>query len=481
LSKFDYTYDTVGNIQTWRQERAGSAAKKYTFTHDLVDQLTSAVLTDTNTTPMILKRQAWWYDVAGNRTVDQTDDVVYSTSHDAMNRLQSRAPGGAIVFEGSLDEPATVTVDGKPAILDAANNFRGTANLTGSTTTVTMKAKDASGNEATKQYEVDAAGATTSYAYDANGNLTGDGTKTYYWNALNQLVEVKEGTTAIATFEYDGFGRRTEKVAGGITRAYIYDAEDIVEERITGSSADTLRYHHGLGIDEPLARVNSASVVTYYLADHLGSIVQETSASGSVSLERHYDAWGVLLQGASSSGFAFTGREWDAETAIYYYRLRYYRPSIGRFLNEDPIGLLGGLNLFAYVLNSPTRFIDPLGLQNITNNTGGAGRLKPQDANAPYEDLPNGHTKLGDGLIVGDTVVKTTDYVDIIVTKDLNGNIVVAPKSPYWNSFMNWVQRQRGKEESGNKGDYHEWIKQDKHPDWTDLQHGSYCPTGRSQ
>lgn len=62
---------------------------------------------------------------------------------------------------------------------------------------------------------------------DANGNLTSDGTKTYFWNALHQLVEVNESTTTIATFEYDGEGRRTEKVAAGLTHQYIYGAEDI--------------------------------------------------------------------------------------------------------------------------------------------------------------------------------------------------------------------------------------------------------------
>ena len=126
-----------------------------------------------------------------------------------MNHLQSHAPGGPIVFEGSLNEPGTVTIDGRPATVDASNNFRGSANLTSATTTVTLKAKDASGNENTQQYEVDRSGTTTSYTYDGNGNLTGDGTKTYYWNALNQLVEVKEGSTAVATFAYDGDGRRT--------------------------------------------------------------------------------------------------------------------------------------------------------------------------------------------------------------------------------------------------------------------------------
>ena len=75
--------------------------------------------------------------------------------------------------------------------------------------------------------------------------VPGDGTKTYFWNALNQLVEVKEGTTTVATLEYDGAGRRTEKVAAGLTHQYIYDSEHIVEERISGTSSDTIRYYHG--------------------------------------------------------------------------------------------------------------------------------------------------------------------------------------------------------------------------------------------
>ena len=158
LSRFDYTYDTIGNILTWRQERAGAAAQRYTFTYDLVDQLTSAVLADTNTTPTILKRQAWSHDIAGNRTVDQSDDAVFATTHDSLNRLQGRAPGGPIVLSGTVNEAATVTIDGKPAIVDASNNFHGTAQVASGTTTVTVKAKDPSGNESTQQYEIDAAG-----------------------------------------------------------------------------------------------------------------------------------------------------------------------------------------------------------------------------------------------------------------------------------------------------------------------------------
>jgi RHS repeat-associated protein len=205
---------------------------------------------------------------------------------------------------------------------------------------------------------------------DANGNLTADGAKSYFWNALNQLVEVKEGTTTIATFEYDGAGRRTEKVAAGLTHQYIYDAEDIVEERISGSSSDTIRYYHGAGIDEPLARKNSSDVVTYYLADHLGSIIQESSAAGAITLEREYDPWGVAMQGASTSGYAYTGREWDAETGLYYYRARYFSAAAGKFISEDPIGFSGGSNFFGYVAGAPTRLIDPYGLDAVIRTNG---------------------------------------------------------------------------------------------------------------
>lgn len=377
LSKFDYTYDPVGNILTWRQERIGATTQKYTFGHDFADQLTTAVLTDTNTTPAVLKGQAWAYDTAGNRTVDQADDAVFATSHDSLNRLQSRAPGGPIRMTGTLNEPATVTINGETAEVDASNNFSGSVQVGSGTTTVTLKAKDYSGNETTKQYEIDASGSTTSYTYDTNGNLTSDGTKTYFWNAQNQLVEVKEGTTTTATFEYDGVGRRTEKVASGVAHVYVYDGEDIVEERLSGSTTDTIRYYHGTGVDEPLARRNISDVVTYYLADHLGSIVQETTSSGAISTTRDYGSWGEPIQGGSVSGYSFTGREWDSEVSLYYYRARYYDPHAGRFISNDPAGLSAGPNLFAYVQSNPTGRIDPSGLDWLrpANETSVFGRL----------------------------------------------------------------------------------------------------------
>jgi RHS repeat-associated protein len=359
LSKFDYTYDAVGNILTWRQERNGQTPFRYVFTHDAADQLKTATRESTDVVPTVLGRQLWDYDRGGNRILAQTDDGVFRTTHDPLNRRQLRLPGGALAFVGTTNEPATVTVAGQPAPSDASNTFRGSATTVAGTTTVTVTARDPSGNEATKQYEVDVAGATTTFTHDANGNQTGDGTRAYVWNARNQLIQVTQGGSAVATFTYDGLGRRGTKTTGSVTRTYVYDGSDILEERV--STGDVIRYVHGPAMDNVLARTINGASATYYATDHLGSVVHETDSTGAITLQREYDAWGELKQGLSASGFAFTGREWDAELALYYFRARYYEPSSGRFVSQDPSGMVDGPNLHAYAGGRPTVVTDPTG------------------------------------------------------------------------------------------------------------------------
>jgi RHS repeat-associated protein len=129
-----------------------------------------------------------------------------------------------------------------------------------------------------------------------------------------------------------------------------------IEERL--SNGQTLDYVQGASIDQPLAQRDQASVATYYLADHLGSIAQQTNSGGAVTLTREYDPWGNLLQGSTTGGYAFTGREWDPETQLYYYRARYYDPKIGRFASGDPIG---DPQVYAYASNNPVFWGDPMG------------------------------------------------------------------------------------------------------------------------
>ena len=220
-----------------------------------------------------------------------------------------------------------------------------------------MTAIDASGNSRVNTYEVSVGSGGATFAYDANGNLTAHGTRSYQWDVEQRLVRVLENGTEVAAFTYDGAGRRSVASIAGVTKSYIYDREDIVEERTGGS---VLRHVHGRGIDEPLASVSAGSV-TYYLADHLGSVVQTTDASGGITLTRRYDAYGKLLEGAGIGGYAFTGREWDAGIDLYFYRSRFYEPTTSTFLSRDPVQHAGS-NPYSYVEARPVTFIDPAGL-----------------------------------------------------------------------------------------------------------------------
>jgi RHS repeat-associated protein len=121
-------------------------------------------------------------------------------------------------------------------------------------------------------------------------------------------------------------------------------------------------------------------------ADGLGSIVAMTDQGGSVTLTRQYDAWGNLEVGADQAGFSFTGREWDPEIGLYYYRARYYDPKVGRFISEDPVRFSGGINFYAYVRNNPANLVDPDGLQYVQTATDRVrGQYSPYTGEITFE------------------------------------------------------------------------------------------------
>jgi RHS repeat-associated protein len=391
LSKFSYAYDAAGSITQWTQQYGTAAANAYDLSYDAAEQLTAGTYRTTDPTPTVLKRYGYAYDAAGNRTTAQIDDAPMQSTFDNRNRLTSEQPGGALVLKGSVNEQAAMTVAGTPAEVDAGNKFEGTAPMGSGTSNVVVTATDASGNLRTNTYQVTISGSTTSFSYDANGSLTGVGTKTYEWDGANRMVRVLDGGNEVVRFVYDGQGRRSQKTAAGVTRTYVYDNEDVVEERL--STGATIRYVHGPGIDQPVAKVE-AGTTSYYLADHLGSIVQTTDASATVTLTRQYDAGGNPLQGSGTAGYAFTGREWDPEAQLYYYRARWYDAKVGRFISEDPLRFhTGSTNFYDYVKNNTVNFTDPMGLEamppgglpcgsTMSNPTMGPGppKCNPQNA-----------------------------------------------------------------------------------------------------
>jgi len=207
-------------------------------------------------------------------------------------------------------------------------------------------------------------------AYDTDGNViskTKAGfTQTLTWNTLGQLTSVTtNGTTT--TFGYDGLGRRARKTVGATTTRFLWDGDDLVME-LDGAGNPVREYSHYPGIDQPFAMRRSSDGVLFYYAQELpGHVAGVINTADQVVNAYEYDPWGLPLSTSEAvpQPFKYGGREYDSETGFYYLRARYYDPQIGRFISEDPIGLAGGINRFAYVGNHPADARDPSGLDDI--------------------------------------------------------------------------------------------------------------------
>ncbi|MDR3678038.1 MAG: RHS repeat-associated core domain-containing protein [Acidobacteriota bacterium] len=214
--------------------------------------------------------------------------------------------------------------------------------------------------------ELTATSAAT-YTYDYNGNATSktdtNGTTYYTWDYENRLSSVTlPGTGGTVNFKYDPLGRRIEKIAPGATTIYAYDTDGVIAE-LDGSSNILARYTQGENTDEPLA-IYRGLTTSYFHADGLGSVTSLTDGSGQLAASYVYDSFGKLTAstGSLTNPFQYTGREFDSEIGLYYYRARYYDPNAGRFISEDPIRFAGSSDFYVYVQNKPIIGKDPTGL-----------------------------------------------------------------------------------------------------------------------
>ncbi|MHB1247544.1 MAG: RHS repeat-associated core domain-containing protein [Sulfuriferula sp.] len=362
-----YSYDLAGNLAHIADSQSGDIVLSY----DPLNRLTRIITNQGSVT--------YQYDALGRRTqrtLDGGDPTDYT--YDKANRIKTLTyRGKTVVYSydaaGRLIQKTLPNGVAATYQYDAANRLTGLIYTKPDTTILTALTYtyDANGNRISQNLNAPT-DTPFSATYDANGNLvqrqSATGTVTYTWDARNRLTGIS-GPSGTASFKYDALGRRTEKTVNGQTVQYLYDGDQAIAE-LQGSAIGAT-YLTGLQIDEVLARY-SASGDRTLIADALGSVLAQTDGAGAVQTQYSYSPYGETQTSGTDDGnpVQYTGREND-QSGLYYYRARYYDPQLKRFISEDPIGLGGGVNQYAYVGGNPISLIDPKGLWGFAGGFGG--------------------------------------------------------------------------------------------------------------
>ena len=352
-----YVYDTLNRLQTLTPPAAFSGTGNFGFTYDALSRRTQM------TRPNGLK-SVYGYDNLSHllsvlhQSGSTTIDGATYTVDNAGNRTAKTDKQTNVTSNYGYDSVYQLTQVLQGATTTESYNYDPVGNRTASLGVSSYTTNTSSELTATS---------SASYGYDLNGNVVtkndSTGITTYAWDFENRLTSVTlPGSGGTVSFKYDPFGRRIYKSSSNGTSIYAYDGDSLIEETNSSGTA-VARYSDGPNIDETLAMFRS-SATSYYHADGLGTITSLSNTAGSLAETYTFDSFGkpTNSSGSLTNPFQYIGREFDSETSLYYYRARYYDPGVGRFISEDPTGVEGGMNLFAYTDNNPLKWVDPFGL-----------------------------------------------------------------------------------------------------------------------
>ncbi|MEC1772372.1 RHS repeat domain-containing protein [Schinkia azotoformans] len=305
---------------------------------------------------VILSREKHAYDGDGNTTIiTYNDGSKHSFQYDLASRLKNEQK---ISSNGAVLTTISYQYD----------SYGNRLSITKNGTTTTYKYDSANQISSVN-------GSAGIYQYDQNGNQIRDDRHKYYYDSSNRLsyVEQANAAVAIASYSYDYEGKRTKKaVYGKKTEQYYYDAGHltyIADENNQILYSFTRTYTGDL---VTMTDYTSGTAVNYYYVHNgHGDIIGLKDKTGTTVVTYEYDAFGNIITstGTTKTGngrllreenpFRYASYFYDEETKLYYLRMRYYDPSIGRYLTRD---IMPSANLYVYTENNPVRFIDPLGL-----------------------------------------------------------------------------------------------------------------------
>ena len=170
------------------------------------------------------------------------------------------------------------------------------------------------------------------------------------------------------TLLYDPIGRLRQRATVGTTAAPIqslYDGVNLIAEYDAANILQR-RFVHGPGVDEPLVQYEGVTTTnkSWFYADHQGSVVATADSAGVPTGVYSYGPYGEPNNGGPAR-FRYTGQQYFANLGLYYYKARFYSPTLGKFMQTDPIGYASDLNLYAYVDGNPINYTDPRGLNPV--------------------------------------------------------------------------------------------------------------------
>jgi RHS repeat-associated protein len=215
------------------------------------------------------------------------------------------------------------------------------------------------------------------YTYDADGNLIGDGSEfsaAYTLeNRPSQITRKRDAVTETIQYTYDANGLRVRRaVVGGATIQFHYGPDSRLLFTTDGAGNVTASYvWNGTVLAAVLTGAALDADLRYVHLDRIGNVMALTDANGAITVKYNYQPSGFAYRETVPAGsvdtnlFTFVGGSGvqDEGGGLFYMKNRYYDAITGRFLQRDPIGATGGMNLYAYAGNNPVNWIDPSGLE----------------------------------------------------------------------------------------------------------------------